>query len=115
MGVGRPSHLVVPRDDNVVVAVDVGVDRIAVAMVGLGGEVLDRRTRRHHRGEHDVAHVVESVAQMIEDTFSVPAAERAWASVWRCRGRCVPSDGLVRFAPNLGWTEEPFTDPAPNA
>ena len=41
------------------VAVDVGVDRIAVALVGLGGEVLDRRTRGHQRGEHDVAHVVD--------------------------------------------------------
>ena len=38
---GRPSHLVVPRVDNVVVAVDVGVDRIAAAVVGLGGQVLE--------------------------------------------------------------------------
>ena len=67
---GRPSHLVVPREDNVVVAVDVGVDRIAVALVGLGGEVIDRRTRGHQRGEHDVAHVVDAVSQMVEDVLA---------------------------------------------
>lgn len=64
---GRPSLLVVPRSDNVVVAVDLGVDRLAAALVGLGGEVVERRNRLHHRGEHDVAHVVESVAQLVKE------------------------------------------------
>jgi predicted NBD/HSP70 family sugar kinase len=109
---GRPSHLVVPREDNVVVAVDVGVDRIAVALVGLGGEVLDRRDRGHQRGEHDVAHVVDAVAQMVEEALGAAAGRQV-----RCLGVgvAVPGavravDGLVRFAPNLGWVEEPFTD-----
>src|SRR3954464_13042329 len=102
---GRPSHLVVPREDNVVVAVDVGVDRIAVALVGLGGEVLDRRTRGHQRGEHDVAHVVDRGAAM-------GAGGRGAARGVRCLGIgvAVPgavraSDGVVRFAPNLGWID----------
>lgn len=107
---GRPSHLVVPRDDNVVVAVDVGVDRIAVAMVGLGGEVLDRRTRPHHRGEHDVAHVVESVAQMIDDVLVCAGRRRCLGIGVAVPGAVRASDGMVRFAPNLGWAEEPFTD-----
>ena len=109
---GRPSHLVVPREDNIVVAVDVGVDRIAVALVGLGGEVLDRRDRGHQRGEHDVAHVVDAVAQMVEEALGAAAGRKV-----RCLGVgvAVPgavraADGFVRFAPNLGWVEEPFTD-----
>lgn len=109
---GRPSHLVVPREDNAVVAVDVGVDRIAVALVGLGGEVLHRRDRGHQRGEHDVGHVVEAIAQMVEDILAAAADDRV-----RCLGVgvAVPGavravDGLVRFAPNLGWVEVPFTD-----
>src|SRR4051794_7560157 len=109
-GRGRPSHLVVPRDDNVVVAVDVGVDRIAVALVGLGGEVLDRRTRGHQRGEHDVAHVVESVAQMIEETLSASQGRRCLGIGAAVPGAVRASDGLVRFAPNLGWYDEPFTE-----
>ncbi len=107
---GRPSHLVVPCDDNVVVAVDVGVDQIAVAMVGLGGEVLDRRSRRHHRGEHDVTHVVESVAQMIDEILAGARQRRCLGIGVAVPGAVRSEDGMVRFAPNLGWVEEPFTD-----
>lgn len=109
-GRGRPSHLVVASDDNVVVAVDVGVDRIAVALVGLGGEVLDRRTRGHQRGEHDVAHVVESVAQMIDETLSASCHTRCLGVGVAVPGAVRAEDGLVRFAPNLGWVDEPFTE-----
>jgi predicted NBD/HSP70 family sugar kinase len=106
---GRPSHLVVPRPDNVVVAVDVGVDQIAVALVGLGGEVLDRRARGHQRGEHDVDHVVESVAQMVEDGLARNGVVRCLGLGVALPGAVRVGDGLVRFAPNLGWVEEPFT------
>jgi predicted NBD/HSP70 family sugar kinase len=107
---GRPSHLVVPRPDNVVVAVDVGVDRIAVALVGLGGEVLDRRARGHQRGEHDVEHVVDSVAQMVEDALARNSGVRCLGLGVAVPGAVRECDGLVRFAPNLGWVEEPFTE-----
>lgn len=109
-GRGRPSNLVVPSTDNVVVAADVGVDRIAVAMVGLGGEVLDRRTRGHQRGKHDVAHVVDSVAQMVEETLSGSSHSRCLGVGVAVPGAVRADDGLVRFAPNLGWVDEPFTE-----
>ncbi|MDF1605577.1 ROK family transcriptional regulator [Nocardioides sp. YIM 152315] len=108
-GRGRPSHLVVPCEDNVVVAADVGVDRIAVALVGLGGQVLDRRTRGHQRGEHDVAHVVDSAAQMIEETLATSQHRRCLGVGVAVPGAVRASDGMVRFAPNLGWYDEPFT------
>jgi len=107
---GRPSHLVVPRPDNVVVAVDVGVDQIAVALVGLGGEVLERRARGHQRGKHDVDHVVESVAQMVEEALARNAGVRCLGLGVALPGAVRVGDGLVRFAPNLGWVEEPFTE-----
>ena len=107
---GRPSHLVVPRVDNVVVAVDVGVDRIAAAVVGLGGEVLERRTRLHQRGEHDVAHVVDSVAQMVDDLLAVTVGARCLGVGVAVPGAVRATDGLVQFAPNLGWIAEPFTE-----
>ena len=107
---GRPSHLVVPREDNVVVAVDVGVDRIAVALVGLGGQVLERRTRGHQRGEHDVDHVVDAVAQMVEDVLATSTGARCLGIGAAVPGAVRAGDGLVRFAPNLGWVDEPFTD-----
>jgi predicted NBD/HSP70 family sugar kinase len=91
------------------VAVDVGVDQIAVALVGLGGEVLDRRARGHQRGEHDVDHVVESVAQMVEDALARNGGVRCLGLGVALPGAVRVGDGLVRFAPNLGWVEEPFT------
>lgn len=110
VGSGRPSHLVVPREDNVVVAVDLGVDRIAVALVGLGGQVLDRRIRRHQRGDHDVVHVVESVAAMVEAILGGERTLRCLGVGVAVPGAVRSEDGLVQFAPNLGWVGVPFTD-----
>lgn len=108
---GRPSHLVVPQSDNVVVAVDVGVDRIAVAVVCLGGEVLAHRFRGHQRGQHDVAHVVESVARMVEDVLAVaPPRTRCLGIGVAVPGAVRARDGMVRSAPNLGWVDEPFSE-----
>lgn len=105
---GRPSLLVAPRTDNVVVAVDLGVDRIAVALVALGGEVQERRERPHQRGEHDVSHVVESVAQMVADLLAGHAGVRCLGMGVAIPGTVSSEDGTVRFAPNLGWTQAPF-------
>ena len=108
-GPGRPSHVVSPCEENAVVAVDVGVDRISAAVVGLGGGVRERRTRPHHRGEHDVAHVVESVAQMVDDLMTATPAARHLGVGVAVPGAVRASDGLVQFAPNLGWERAPFT------
>ncbi len=107
---GRPSLVVVPRRDVTVVAIDLAVDRIDVALVGLGGVVLDRRTRVHQRGEHDVANVVGSVLQMIAETFAAHADVHCYAAGVSVAGAVRQSDGLVHFAPNLGWVDEPFTE-----
>jgi len=106
---GRPSHVVEPRSDNAVIAVDLGVDRISVAVVGLGGEVLERRVRRHHIGEHDVEHVVESLAQMVTEVLGGREDLRCHGMGVSVPGAVRDRDGLVRFAPNLGWVDEPFT------
>ncbi len=108
-GAGRPSHLVVPREDVTVVAVALDVDRIVSALVGLGGVVLERRERLHQRGGHDVAAVVVSVAQSIAELASSPAAERCLGVGVSVPGAVRADDGMVSFAPNLGWVDEPFT------
>jgi predicted NBD/HSP70 family sugar kinase len=108
-GAGRPSHLVVPRQDVTVVAVALDVDRIVSALVGLGGVVLERRERLHQRGGHGVAAVVVSVAQAIQELVSLPNAARCLGVGVSVPGVVRSDDGLVRFAPNLGWVDEPFT------
>ncbi len=107
---GRPSPLVVPREDVTVMAVDLGVDRITVALVGLGGTVLQRRSRVHQRGEHDVTHVAETVVQMSADVLATRPAARCVGVGVSVPGAVRLADGLVRFAPNLGWVDEPFTE-----
>jgi predicted NBD/HSP70 family sugar kinase len=100
---------VVPDESVTVLAVSVDVDRIGVALVGLGGVVLVRRDRQLQEGEHAASIVAEVVADM--------CAELLCAQHSRCIGIgvAVPGmvraqDGLVRFAPNLGWVDVPFTD-----
>jgi predicted NBD/HSP70 family sugar kinase len=107
---GRPSLVVTPRQDVTVLAAALDVDRITVALVGLGGVVLDRRTRHHQRGEHDSARVVETVGQMCTELIGGWPATRVVGVGVSVPGAVRESDGLVRFAPNLGWSDEPFTE-----
>ena len=107
-GTGRPSHVVVPEEHVCVLAVTLDVDRMGAAIVGLGGVVLGRRERQHSSGGHEVKAVVESLVSMCEELLA--------SSTGHCLaiGVSVPGvvradDGLVRFAPNLGWVDEPFT------
>jgi predicted NBD/HSP70 family sugar kinase len=53
---------------------------------------------------------VESIAQMIEDSLAAVPQKRCLGIGAAVPGAVRASDGLVRFAPNLGWFEEPFTD-----
>ena len=107
---GRPSLVVTPRQDVTVLAAALDVDRITVALVGLGGVVLDRRTRHHQRGEHDSERVAESVGQMCTELIAGSPGTRIVGVGVSVPGAVRERDGLVRFAPNLGWTDEPFTD-----
>src|SRR4051794_17651532 len=107
---GRPSLVVTPRQDVTVLAAALDVDRITVAIVGLGGVVLDRRTRHHHRGGHGTERAAESVGQMCRGLTAGPRATRLIGVGVSVPGAVRERDGLVRFAPNLGWTDEPFTD-----
>jgi predicted NBD/HSP70 family sugar kinase len=72
--------------------------------------VLERRVRRHHIGEHDVEHVVESLAQMVTEVLGDREDLRCHGMGVSVPGAVRGRDGLVRFAPNLGWVDEPFTE-----
>lgn len=110
-GAGRPSHVVIPRATGAyVLAVDVGVDGVAVAAVGLGGRVLARRTRTWRRtGGVSANRVVSLVARFcVELTATVPAGAALAGIGVSVPGTVREEDGLVRAAPNLRWTEVPF-------
>jgi predicted NBD/HSP70 family sugar kinase len=106
---GRPSLVVTPGGDRIqVLAADVGVDRVTVALVGLGGQIVARRYRSLAPAATPDA-VAMVIAAMTRSLQQTPAAAEHLLGV----GVAVPgavrrSDGLVRFAPNLGWVDEPF-------
>ena len=106
---GRPSPMVHPDPDGAsVLALEVNVDSLAAARIGLGGAIhsLVRvdRPRAHVTLEQIVADLVElarpALASGPDD--GLVGVGVAVAGVVRRR------DGLVRLAPNLGWTNEPL-------
>ena len=107
---GRPSPLVSPRaDEAVVLALEVNVDSLAMAIVGLGGSV-----QRLERVERPRAHV--GVDEIVDDLMDLA---RPWLPHLRAHDALVGvgvavagivrrTDGVVRHAPNLGWRDVPL-------
>jgi predicted NBD/HSP70 family sugar kinase len=104
---GRPSHVVGPRAAGpYAVAVDVDVGKVTSAAVGIGGRILARE-ETDTAGTPDVLvrHIIEAGARL---------HSRVSAGAWPIGiGVSVPgtvrrSDGLVEFAPNLGWRHADF-------
>ncbi|GAB2441759.1 ROK family protein [Nocardia tengchongensis] len=104
-GAGRPSLLVLPQPEAaVVLAVDVQVEHVGIALVGFGGQILSRNSwnlrGRQREPDEVITHVAESSAVLAEDLGLRPVAV----------GVCVPGvvrrvDGLVHNAGNLRWGE----------
>jgi predicted NBD/HSP70 family sugar kinase len=107
-GAGRPSVGVrIAADGPFVVAVDLGVDRVIVARVGLGGVVL-RRAETIFEGSEawQVGSMVASlVRQVVQDAPSHAPLVGIGISV---PGMVRRSDGLIRLAPNLDWHDVSF-------
>ncbi|RFS85675.1 ROK family transcriptional regulator [Actinomadura spongiicola] len=99
---GRPSLVVRPESTRVyVLAFEVGVDRVVVARVGLGGVVLDRRegVRARDADPGDLLGVLAAGARSLvrkagSDAVCVGAAVGFPGVVRR-------SDGAIMFGPNL--------------
>ncbi|HEY7858820.1 MAG TPA: ROK family protein [Candidatus Nanopelagicales bacterium] len=113
-GVGRPSIRVEPQERTTyVLAVDLRVDRTIAALVGLGGSVLVRREERRFV---DLGNTSVSADALIRRTLRLCRAVLALAPAGaHCVGVGVgvpglvrSGDGLVRAAPNLGWTDVPL-------
>jgi predicted NBD/HSP70 family sugar kinase len=107
-GPGRPSHLVVPDADNAVVAVDLRVDWVDVALVGLGGEVLERRSSQHGRGMGEIERVIDLIAVLTQEVLSARKPRRFMGVGVSVPGAVEANEGIVRFAPAIEWTDEPF-------
>ncbi|WP_344200869.1 ROK family transcriptional regulator [Aeromicrobium alkaliterrae] len=108
-GAGRPSAgLEVVSRRAYVLAIDVGVDRVVVGRVGLGCDV-EVRARVNLPPEPAPEHVAETIVGLVAAVRADASPESTLVGV----GISVPgvvreADGMVVFAPNLGWHEVPF-------
>jgi predicted NBD/HSP70 family sugar kinase len=108
-GPGRPSPLVQPSAERtVVLAFDIAVDTLAVALVGLGGEVLDLARVQRARKSSSVAGMIDQLAGMADAMRTSSRGDRPIGIGVAVAGIVRRSDGFVAMAPNLGWREVPL-------
>ncbi|MBA2953323.1 ROK family protein [Nocardioides sp. MAH-18] len=102
-GRGRPSPIVHVRASGAVaLAVELGVESVAAATIGLGGQVLQQRVELPivKPSPRETARLVAELAALL----GLAPADRGVVGV----GVAVPgltrrADGFVHLAPNLGW------------
>lgn len=110
---GRPSLVVRPQTDTVrVLALDIEVDSLAAAVVSLGGTVVRAVRVARPRGVADPAATIDALADAAEAVIRADPrdGQRVLGIGVAVVGLVRRDDGLVRLAPNLGWTDVPLAD-----
>jgi predicted NBD/HSP70 family sugar kinase len=107
---GRPSPLVRANpEDAVVLALEIAVDTLAVALVGLGGTVLELIRIDRPRDHLTVDQVAGDLAELVDEVRARrPSAEPLVGAGLAVVGLVRRTDGCVAMAPNLGWIDVPL-------
>jgi predicted NBD/HSP70 family sugar kinase len=107
---GRPSPQVRLVDESaVVLALEIAVDSAAVAVVGLGGRVLWKQRVERPRGHSSLEEIVGDLSRLATAARARrPAGETPIGVGVAVAGLVNRADGLVAFAPNLGWINVPL-------
>lgn len=107
---GRPSPVVrLNPQGAVVLALEIAVDSLAVALVGLGGEVFDRARTDRPSGHTSVGEIATDLADLAATVLARhPTAEPIVGIGVAVVGVVRRSDGCVSMAPNLGWRDIPL-------
>lgn len=106
---GRPSHVVSARSDAfVALALEISVDSLAAAIVGLGGVVM--RSRRIPCDARDAGPVemVSLLAETANEVMFDIDRRRILGVGCAVTGLVRAMDGMVRLGPNLGWSDVPL-------
>jgi predicted NBD/HSP70 family sugar kinase len=111
-GPGRPSPLVQTRPEGATaLAVELAVDSIAVATVGLGGHVYNRLRLARPRGRFSPEETTQDVHKLAGPLLDSLPAESVLAGVGAAVvGITRRADGFVHLAPNLGWHDVPLAE-----
>ena len=109
---GRPSPVVrLVAGSAVVLALDIAVDSLAAAIVGLGGRTLARVRIERSREHSSVDEIAADLAGLARTVLGRrPAAEPVVGIGVAVVGVVRRSDGVVSMAPNLGWRDIPLGD-----
>lgn len=109
-GPGRPSPLVRVRPQGaVVLALDLAVDSLAVATVGLGGHVFNKLRIDRPRGWFSPEETVEDARTLAQPLLTSLPEPHSFVGVGvAVVGVTRRSDGFVHLAPNLGWRGAPL-------
>jgi len=108
---GRPSHVVSVRSDAcVALALEIRVDSLAVGIIGLGGTLISSRRIPWEATQSGPGGTVRALTQMANDLLAGAVPRRIVGVGVAVVGLVRASDGLVRLAPNLGWSDVPLGD-----
>ena len=109
---GRPSPLVrLEANAAVVVALEIAVDSLAVAVVGLGGEVFYRSRIDRPRAHSSVSPIIADLRDLIAHaTAQTGVGDELLGVGVAIVGVVRRTDGFVSLAPNLGWVDVPLGD-----
>jgi predicted NBD/HSP70 family sugar kinase len=107
---GRPSPVVRTNPDAMVaLALEVNVDSLAAAVVGLGGTVLEVVRVERPGGPASVDDTIAEIGELARRLLRDPRRREALVGVGvAVAGVVRRSDGFVSMAPNLGWRDVPF-------
>jgi predicted NBD/HSP70 family sugar kinase len=108
--VGRPSPLVHLKPASaVVLGIEIGVDSLAVAVVGLGGAVFEIVRVDRPSGKSSVDETVAALAELVARLLARRSeAGRLIGIGVAVVGVVRRTDGFVSMAPNLGWIDVPL-------
>jgi predicted NBD/HSP70 family sugar kinase len=106
VGRGRPSMIVRPRSEKVqVLAAEVMVGQASIALIGLSGTVIHRA---HGRAADNTVHTMADLVADLVAELIARTSGRVYGLGISVPGVIRIADGNVRFAPNLGWHDQPF-------
>lgn len=109
-GPGRPSPVARVRPEGaVVICLEVAVDSVAAATIGLGGHAYGQVRKRRPRSQVSPEKTVETLVEMVGPLLDeLPAGSRLVGAGVAVAGVVRRSDGFVHLAPNLGWRNAPL-------
>jgi predicted NBD/HSP70 family sugar kinase len=107
---GRPSLVARPNPEGAAaITAEIAVNSLSAAVVGLGGRILHLARTQHQPRRLAVDQTIEDIGTLIQDAqASIPDGCYIAGLGIAVAGVVSRADGLVHFAPNLGWRNVPL-------